>query len=225
VDYWRAQNDKTVIRTPISGTVLSLDVQQGETIAAGLSAPTLIRVTDLHRLQVDAFVDETDVGSVEVGQPATITVDAYPNRTFRGRVVKIASGATMQENVVTYDTTVTVDNPERLLKPDMTATVRIIVGQRRDVLAVPIEAVKPGPRGQVVYVLEGTKIVPHRVVTGISNDILTEIIHGLRAGDTIVLAGYQPQGQGGPVRMTPLGPMGGARPAGGGGGGGRAGGR
>lgn len=226
VDYWRAQDDKTVIRTPISGTVLALDVQQGETIAAGLSAPTLIRVTDLSRLQVDALVDETDIGSVRIGQPATITVDAYPNRTFGGRVTKIASGSTMQQNVVTYDTTIAVANPGGLLKPDMTATARITVGEHRDVLTVPIEAVKTGVRGQTVYVLRGGKVVDRPVVTGISNDTMTEIIRGLREGDTVVLAGYQPGG-GGPG-FSPFGPMGGGRRAGGGGGargGGGAGGR
>lgn len=218
VDYWKAQYDKTLIRTPISGTVLALDVQQGETIAAGLAAPTLIRVTDLGRLQVDALVDETDIGNVKIGQVGTVTVDAYPNRTFRARVVKISSGATMQQNVVTYDTTLAVENPGGLLRPDMTATVKIVVGEHKNVLAVPIEAVKNIAQGQVVYVLKGDKITPQRVITGISDDTMTEIIKGLREGQTIVLAGYPPQGlfgesgggrSGGQVRMTPFGPMGG----------------
>jgi len=222
VDYWKAQWDKTVIRSPINGTVLSLDVQQGETIAAGLAAPTLIRVTDLHRLQIDAFVDETDVGAVHIGQPATVTVDAYPNRTFHARVEKIASGATMQQNVVTYDTTLSVENPGGRLKPDMTATVKIVVGEHRNVLSVPIEAVKNAQSGQVVYVLKGDKVITQPVVTGISDDTKTEIIRGLHQGDTVILAGYSPQGQaGGPggMRMTPFGPMGGH--SGGGHGGGR----
>ncbi len=230
VAYWRAQYAKTVIRTPISGTVLALDVQQGETIAAGLAAPTLIRVTDLSRLQVDAYVDETDIGNVRIGQPAKITVDAYPNRSFRGRVIKIASGATMQQNVVTYDTTLSVDNSEELLKPDMTATVEIVVGERRNVLAVPIEAVKTGQRGQIVNVLKGKQAVPQPVVTGASDESMTEIKSGLREGDVVVLAGLESsemfpgagggrgQGQvgqraGGGMRMTPFGPMGGGGPS------------
>jgi len=233
VAYSRAQYAKTVIRTPISGTVLALDVQQGETIAAGLSAPTLIRVTDLNRLQVDAFVDETDIGGVHLGQAAKVTVDAYPNRAFRGRVVKIASGATMQQNVVTYDTTVALDNPKGLLKPDMTATVEIVVVERKNVLAVPIEAVKSEKMGQMVYVLEGKEVVPRPVVTGISDDTMTEIRRGLRSGETIVLAGFQTEGAFGRrgMRMTPFGPMGGGRQGGrqsggaSGGTGGRSGGR
>lgn len=220
VDYWRAQYDKTVIRTPISGTVLALDVQQGETIAAGLSAPTLIRVTDLNRLQVDAFVDETDIGNVHVGQTARVTVDAYPDRVFRGRVTKIASGATMQQNVVTYDTTVAVENTGGLLKPDMTATVELVVGERRDVLAVPTEAVKNQGKAQIVYVKNSQKIEPRPVVTGAADESQTEIVRGLREGQTVVLAGYQPdEGPFGGMRMTPFGPMGrrgGGAPGGGG---------
>lgn len=224
VDYWRAQYAKTVIRTPISGTVLALDVQQGETIAAGLAAPTLIRVTDLNRLQVDAYVDETDIGYVRIGQPATVTVDAYPDMEFAGRVVKVASGATLQDNVVTYDTTIAVENPRGLLKPDMTATVRIAVQDRRDVLAVPIEAVKSEKKGQVVYVVQGKEVVPRPVQTGISDESMTEIRRGLREGQKIVLAGLeseQPFGGGrAQARMTPFGPMAGGRPRGQGAGGG-----
>jgi len=206
VAYWRAQYDKTVIRTPISGTVLALDVQQGETIAAGLSAPTLIRVTDLKKLQVEALVDESDIGSVRVGQRATVTVDAYPNREFKARVVKVASGATMQQNVVTYDTTLALDSFGGLLKPDMTATVRIIVGEHRRVLTVPIEAVKSAVKGQMVYVLKGDKVISQPIVTGVSNDAVTEAIKGLREGETVVTAGYDTQSQFGGPRMTPFGP-------------------
>jgi HlyD family secretion protein len=217
VAYWNAQWDKTVIRTPISGTVIALDVQQGETIAAGLSAPTLIRVVDLNRLQVDALVDETDIGNVRLGQRATVTVDAYPNREFAAHVVKIASGSTLQQNVVTYDTTLSLDNPGGLLKPDMTATAKIVVGEHTDVLAVPIEAVKTTTNGQTVYVLRGDKVTTRKVVTGVSNDTVTQVVKGLREGDTVVLAGYEPQAQFGP-RMSPFGP-GTGRPSGARGGG------
>ena len=84
VDYAKAQVQKTFIRSPISGTVLQLAAQQGETLAAGLSAPTLIIVADLNRLQVDAFVDETDIGKVRLGQEADVTVDAFPQHVFKG---------------------------------------------------------------------------------------------------------------------------------------------
>ena len=109
VDYYRAQLDKTIIRSPISGTVLQLASQQGETLAAGLSAPTLIIVADLKRLQVDAFVDETDIGKIKLRQEADITVDAFPKKIFKGHVTKIASGSTIQQGVITYDITLALD--------------------------------------------------------------------------------------------------------------------
>src|SRR4029077_9317966 len=103
VNYSKDQLDKTYIRTPISGTVLQLAAQQGETLAAGLSAPTLIVVADLNRLPVDAYVDETDIGKVQLGQNAAVTVDAFPKKVFKGKVSKIASGSTIQQGVITYD--------------------------------------------------------------------------------------------------------------------------
>jgi len=193
----RAQFDKAFIRTPIAGTVIQLAQQQGETIAAGLSAPTVIIVADLNRLQVDAFVDETDIGHVQLGQPAVVTVDAYPNRPFPGRVEKIASGATMQQNVVTYDVTIALDNPGRLLKPDMTASVTITVGGKQDALVVPIDAIKPTPQGPtVVQMTTDKKGRPSfrtvGVKTGVSDGDYTEIQGGLQEGDVVVLAGQVP---------------------------------
>lgn len=222
VAFQKAQFDKTMIRTPISGTVIALAVQQGETIAAGLSAPTLIRVCDLNRLQVDVFVDESDIGGVKVGQPAKVTVDAYPDKTFPGHVAKVASGATLQGNVVTYDATIALDATNGQLRPDMTATAKILIGEHKNVLTVPIEAVKPGLHGQMVNIIKNGKVVSQPVSIGVSNDSLTEITKGLTAGQTIVLAGYQPgdaAGTTGPPRSSsPFGPFGGGGTKGGGGG-------
>jgi RND family efflux transporter MFP subunit len=218
-----AQLAKASIKTPISGTVLQLTQQQGETIAAGLSAPTLIIVADLDRLQVDAFVDETDIGRVQLGQPAEVTIDAYPNRKFHGKVVKIASGSTMQQNVVTYDVTIALQNPGHLLKPDMTATVNITVARRDDVLAIPIDAVRPGTRGSTVSVMtKGPKGQPQfstvKIRTGVSDGDHTEILDGLKEGDTVVVSGQIPgqsRGGGGPT-FTPFGIHGGGGGRGGG---------
>jgi RND family efflux transporter MFP subunit len=214
----RAQLAKAFIRTPISGTVLQLTQQQGETIAAGLSAPTLIVVADLNRLQVDAFVDETDIGRVRLGQTAEITLDAYPDRKFKGRVAKIASGATMQQNVVTYDVTIALESPEHFLKPDMTATVNIIVARHENVLAVPIDAVKQDKKGPTVTLMtEGprgqSEFKPVSVKTGISDGDRTEIMEGLKEGDVVVVSGQLPgqeRRDQGPSFM-PFGPRGGGR--------------
>jgi RND family efflux transporter MFP subunit len=224
----QAQLAKASIGSPISGTVLQLTQQQGETIAAGLSAPTVIIVADLNRLQVDAFVDETDIGKVRLGQSAEVVIDAFPNRKFHGKVVKIASGSTMQQNVVTYDVTIALANPQHLLKPDMTATVNITVVSRDDVLAIPIDAVRPGTQGSTVAVMtKDAKGQPQfstvRIKTGVSDGDHTEILDGLKEGDTVVVSGQIPSQARGPQgpTFTPFGVRGGGR--GGGGGGGRGG--
>jgi RND family efflux transporter MFP subunit len=221
VAYQKAQIAKTMIRSPISGTVLSLAAQQGETVAAGLSAPTLIVVADLNRLQVDAYVDETDIGKVRLGQDCSITVDAYPDQTFSGRIFKIASGATVQENVVTYDVSVKVNDPKHLLKPDMTATVNVSVGVHPNVISVPNEAIKQTTSGKYVWVVPpASPAAPNptpqmsQVETGATDGTYTEIKSGVEDGDTVVLAGWPPSGgAGGPggFRMTPFGPARGGR--------------
>jgi RND family efflux transporter MFP subunit len=193
VNYYRAQVNKTFIRSPISGTVLQLASQQGETLAAGLSAPTLIIVADLNRLQVDAFVDETDIGKVKLGQEASMVVDAFPKKTFRGHITKIASGSTIQQGVVTYDVTISISDSKHRLKPDMTTEVTINTGKKTNVLLVPAEAVKVGTHGSTVSVVtmkDGKKDVePRRIRTGASDGINTEVLDGLKEGETIVLAG------------------------------------
>ncbi|MCW3053447.1 MAG: Multidrug resistance efflux pump [Chthonomonadales bacterium] len=199
VVYNKAQVDKTFIRSPISGTVLQLAAQQGETLAAGLSAPTLIVVADLDRLQVDAYVDETDIGKVKLGQEADITVDAFSKKVFKGRVIKIASGSTIQQGVITYDVTLSLANPGHQLKPDMTANVTIQIGHESNVLLVPSETIRLSGRGGTVNVLvkqEGKSVIQERSVkTGGSDGVNTAIRTGLKEGDTIVLAGM-PAGQG-----------------------------
>src|SRR5205814_10081008 len=114
-DYQLAQLTKTVIRSPIAGTVVSIAAQQGETVAAAFAAPTLIIVTDLNRLEVKAYVDENDIGRVRLGLPATVAVDSFPDRRFTGRVTKVAAASTVKDNVVTYETTIAIDRPGGLL--------------------------------------------------------------------------------------------------------------
>lgn len=193
VVYAQAQVDKTYIRSPISGTVLQLASQQGETLAAGLASPTLIVVADLNRLQVDAYVDETDIGKVKLGQSVTATIDAFPTQQFMGHVVKIASGSTIQVGVITYDVTVAIDNLGHQLKPDMTASVTIVTGKRTGVLLVPSEAVKIGTNGLTVNVLTKSNgksaAVSRTVTTGGDDGVNTEILTGLSEGETVILAG------------------------------------
>jgi RND family efflux transporter MFP subunit len=194
LQYQQAQLDKAIIHSPIRGTVLSIAAQQGETIAAGLAAPTLITVADLQRLEVRAYVDETDIGQVRLGLPAEIRVESYPDRVFRGRVSKIASASTVKDNVVTYETTIAVQDAGGLLRPDMTADVGIVLGERTGVLLVPSEAVHRDGNTSLVYVLHRDRAQPgnvekRTVEAGSDDGERTEIRSGVKPGEELVLAG------------------------------------
>ena len=217
VAYSQAQMDKSVIRSPISGTVLQLSSQQGETVAAGLTTQTLLIVADLKRLEVDAFVDETDIGKVALGQHAQCTVSAFPGETFTGTVTKIASGSTIQLAVVTYDVTVAIQDPKHKLKPDMTSKVIIETGHLRNVILVKAFAVQLGTSGSSVNVLKMSDgkqtVVATPVKTGGTDGINIEITSGLKEGDTVVLAGATATTTARPASS----PFGGSRGGGGGG--------
>jgi multidrug resistance efflux pump len=116
----------TSIRAPISGVVASVATQEGETVAAGLSAPTFLTIVDLERLHVEAYVDEVDIGKVKPGLPVTVSVDAFPALDFEGRVAAVYPNAVIQDNVVRYVTAVAIEGPySDHLRPEMTASVRI----------------------------------------------------------------------------------------------------
>jgi RND family efflux transporter MFP subunit len=196
LQYQLVQLDKTTIRTPISGTVLSIAAQQGETVAAQFQTPTLIVVADLKRLEVKAYVDENDIGRIRIGLPARVEVDSYPDRRFTGHVSKIASASTVKDNVVTYETTIVLDKPGGLLKPDMTAKVEISLARRPDVLVVPSEAIKRVGEDQVVYVLppDGRPPQKRSVKSGLADDMNTEILQGVKPGETVLLSGLEKYG-------------------------------
>jgi HlyD family secretion protein len=136
----------TVIRSPIDGTVVARNVDVGQTVAASLQAPTIFTIAqDLTKMQVYTKTDESDVGSIKVGRPVTFKVDAFPKDTFRGVVSQIRMNATMVQNVVTYDTIIDFDNPERKLFPGMTAYVTIPVATAQNVLKLPNTALRYKP--------------------------------------------------------------------------------
>jgi HlyD family secretion protein len=138
----------TVIRAPIDGVVVARNVDVGQTVAASLQAPTLFVIAnDLSRMQVNASIDEADIGRVRPGQDVTFHVDAYPNETFTGRVEQVRLQPITVQNVVTYNTLIAVDNPGQRLMPGMTATVSVIIQRRDDVLRLPASALRFRPEG------------------------------------------------------------------------------
>jgi HlyD family secretion protein len=143
----RVDLDRTIIRSPITGTVISRNVDIGQTVAASLQAPTLFTIAqDLTQMQVDTHVSEADVGSVAVGQTASFTVDAFPNQMFRGTVREIRQAPIIVQNVVNYNTVIAVNNPDLKLRPGMTATVSILVARRDQALKIPKAALRFQPK-------------------------------------------------------------------------------
>lgn len=136
------------IRAPISGVVVSRNVDIGQTVAASLQAPTLFTIAeDMSRMKVEASIDEADIGSVKEAQRVTFTVDSYPEEQFEGRVSQIRLAPVEAQNVVTYTVIIDVSNPEQKLMPGMTATVSIEVARRDAVLRVPLQALRFTPPG------------------------------------------------------------------------------
>jgi HlyD family secretion protein len=136
----------TTIRSPVHGIVISRNVDVGQTVAASLQAPTLFTIAkDLTQMQVDANVSEADIGRLAMNQEATFTVDAYPEKTFRGRVSEIRNAPLIVQNVVTYDVVIKVDNKDLKLKPGMTANVSVLVANKEGVLKIPNAALRFRP--------------------------------------------------------------------------------
>jgi len=138
--------DYATIVSPIDGVVISRNVDVGQTVAASLQAPTLFTIAqDLTKMQVQASIDEADVGKIKDGQRVVFTVDAYPEQSFQGKVKQIRLAPEVVQNVVTYDVIIEVSNPNLQLMPGMTANVTILVDQRQDVLKVPAGALRFHP--------------------------------------------------------------------------------
>jgi HlyD family secretion protein len=194
----------TDIISPVDGTVVSRNVDVGQTVAASFQTPTLFLIAqDLTRMQVDASVSESDVGPVRVGQSAEFTVDAFPHHPFSATVTQVRQAPVTVQNVVTYDVVLGVSNPELLLKPGMTANARIITAAQENVLKVPLQALRFSPNGgdnsdspahrqgdhtASLWVLEGKALREIQVVRGVDDGTSVEIVSGdLKPGDRIVI--------------------------------------
>jgi HlyD family secretion protein len=187
----------TVIRSPVDGVVINRAIDVGQTVAASFQTPTLFSIgQNLRNMQIDVTVDEADVGQVKPGQTVSFSVDAFPDRRFVGKVSQVRLNATVQQNVVTYDVVVGVDNPDGKLLPGMTAYANIVVLTRRHVLLAPNAALRvriagqqmPGATsGSVLYVFSDGKLRGVPVKTGASDGQHTEIASGaVKAGEQVV---------------------------------------
>src|ERR1051326_7458337 len=146
LDKAKADLDHCTITSPIDGVVISRNVDVGQTVAASLQAPIIFQIAnDLTKMQIDSNVAEADVGAVQVDQDVDFTVDAFPNRTFHGKVIQVRNAPITVQNVVTYDTVIGVDNKDLKLKPGMTANVSIIIAHKDNVLQLKNAALRFRP--------------------------------------------------------------------------------
>lgn len=189
LDYSKVQLEYTKITAPISGIVASVSTQEGETVAASFAAPTFVTIIDLDRLEVWAYVDETDIGRINENQSATFTVDTYSNTDFEGTVTAIYPKAVIQDNVVNYVATLKITGfKEKILRPEMTVTVTIFLEKKENVLTVPNKAIKRDQGKTVVTVLDNNGNMDQRIVkTGYSSNGYVEILEGVREGEKVVI--------------------------------------
>lgn len=195
----------TNIVSPVDGTVVSRNVTGGQTVAASFQTPTLFLIaTDLKQMEVDTNTSEGDIGGIKVGDKATFTVDAYPQRTFTGTITQVRQSPNTVQNVVTYDVVIGVNNSDLALVPGMTASTNIIINERDNVLRVPDQALRFSPGGlsapkgtssqaggeqQRVFVLRDGTPVAVPVATGLDDGNFTEIVRGdLHARDQVITA-------------------------------------
>src|SRR6266705_1297651 len=137
---------RCTIYAPVDGVVISRNVDMGQTVAASFNTPTLFVIAnDLTKMQIDALVSEADIGGVEVGQAVNLTVDAYPYRTFRGKLSQIRYGAITNQNVINYDCVIAVDNSDLKLLPGMTASISVVIAEKDGAIKVPNAALRFRP--------------------------------------------------------------------------------
>ncbi|MBN2539331.1 MAG: efflux RND transporter periplasmic adaptor subunit [Deltaproteobacteria bacterium] len=175
------------LRSPISGIIASVSTQEGETVSAGLSAPTFVTIIDLDRLQVEAYVDEVDIGKIKIGQKASFTVEAFPSIEIEGEVVGIYPEAILKQNVVFYNVMVkSMKSSSVDLRPEMTANVSIFLESREDVLVITASSVKKSGGVNFVYLMENGKPIRREVKIGWKQGRFLEITEGLNEGDEVL---------------------------------------
>lgn len=190
------------ITSPIDGTVISKSVEEGQTVAASFNTPELFTIAkDLKNMQVIANVDEADIGGVAVGNRVNFTVDAYPDDIFEGVVKQVRLEATTTNNVVTYEVVISAPNADLKLKPGLTANVTIFTKEQANILSVANKALRFTPTKETVgkdmkivdckgknkvWTLNGNTLTAHSVNIGQSDAMHTQIISGIKAGQSVV---------------------------------------
>lgn len=193
LDQAQERFDETIVTAPISGIILQKYVEEGQIIASGISnvsgGTTIADIADMSHVYIEAGIDEIDVGKIAVGQAALVTAEAYPDRKFQGKIIRIAPEARINQNVTLFDVVIEVENNEGLLKSGMNADVRITIVEDNNVLLAPTMALKPargeGPNFRTAMIKENDNYRPQKVEIGRTDFDKTIILSGLKEGDTI----------------------------------------
>jgi len=223
------------IKSPVDGTVVSRNVDVGQTVAASFQTPTLFTIAqDLTKMEIDTSVDEADISKVQMGQPVSFTVDSYPETRFTGEVIQIRNAPVVTQNVVTYVVVVGVDNEDLKLKPGMTANVSIETSRKENILKLPTAALRFKPKEakgmkaakgkpatgaesrktkreagqqQVFMLSPENKPVAVQISTGISSDGHVELLGGnLKENDEVIVEQISPQKKPEGMGRSPMGP-------------------
>jgi HlyD family secretion protein len=206
LDAARVNLQYTNIVSPVDGIVISKSIDVGQTVAASFQTPTLFTIAqDLTKMEVDASVNEADIGKVKEGQPVEFTVDAFPEITFKGTVFQVRNAPITVSNVVTYTVVIQVDNKELKLRPGMTANTTMTTNQKKNVLRLPNGALrvrmpasvaskksddtqKQGQRGPGIWIMDGDKPKRVQATTGLTDGSYTEVTGGeLQEGMTVIV--------------------------------------
>lgn len=191
----KANLNYTKIIAPVDGTVISRQVDVGQSVAASFQAPELFTIAqDLKKMQIEVSVSEADIGKVKEGQNVVYALDGYPNDEFYGKVTQVRLSSTNVSNVVTYSVIVDVENVEFKLKPGMTANVSIITNQKEDILCVPNSALKISMdrdkkyETQGIWILKGTTPTRYNIQVGVSDDNYFEVKSDeIKKGDNVII--------------------------------------
>lgn len=226
-NYNKAQRnmDYTKITSPVDGTIISKEVEQGQTVAASFSTPTLFQIAeDLRLMQIEASVSEADIGKIKYGMKASFTVDAYPTETFFGNVKQIRLSPTTEQNVVMYTVIIEVPNNDKKLLPGMTAFVTVTTDEKKDVVRIQNTTIQFKPNAALRQKMDGVRptnlkgneavvytfdektglIKPHVIELGLTDVVYAEVVNGIDEG-TSVIAEYitdaKASGRSGPPPM------------------------
>jgi RND family efflux transporter MFP subunit len=188
--------EKAVIVAPFDGLVTDITITEGKEISAATLTTPAISLVDTSEMEMRGFIDEIDTAMVQPGQEANILLDALPDEEMNGRVTFISLVSTIRAGVVSYETTITLENPVAGLRDGMSATAEVIIERRDDVLLIPNRAIRGTLENPKVLVLVDEQEVEREITLGLTDGINTEVLSGLEEGEKVVLPAAEEQSDG-----------------------------